>query len=218
MFVGLCAFFIAAGTVLSRPSRSYRSTKKEMARPMAQHLCVIFGPMFGGKTTLLAEMIRSVKGGKLVFKHASDQARRLGKLSGHDDALGDIEAIPIQNALQVEEYLEADTNVIYIDEAQFFELSSFVKLLDGLARTRPHVSIVVAGLDHASNGEAWPTTMGLLARATEMHQRLPDCACCGGAAHFTYFKNHATEAPRVGGSKLYEPRCAICFKRDMPAA
>src|SRR4030042_2276090 len=83
---------------------------------------VITGSMFCGKTD---EWIRRLRRATIarqkvqVFKPAIDYRFAVRKVTSH--AGNDFEAHPIEQAGEVLTHLEADTTVVAIDEAQFFD-------------------------------------------------------------------------------------------------
>src|SRR5436189_4859604 len=83
---------------------------------------VIVGSMFSGKTE---ELIRRVRRAQIarqkvqVFKPVIDARYSAGQVASHNGALHS--AVPVNGSSNIKELLEPDTNVVAIDEAQFFD-------------------------------------------------------------------------------------------------
>src|SRR5881296_2628015 len=83
---------------------------------------VICGSMFSGKTE---ELIRRVRRAQIahqkaqVFKPVIDVRYSAGQVASHNGALHT--AVPTGNSAEMEALIEPDTNVVAIDEAQFYD-------------------------------------------------------------------------------------------------
>src|SRR5512139_770527 len=83
---------------------------------------VITGSMFCGKTDELIRRLRraTIARQKVqVFKPAIDYRYAVRKVTSH--AGNDFEAHPIEQSGEIIQHLDADTTVVAIDEAQFFD-------------------------------------------------------------------------------------------------
>src|SRR5512135_2033278 len=83
---------------------------------------VVCGSMFSGKTDeLIRRMRRAVIARQKVqvFKPAIDVRYAVEKVTSHAGA--DFDAIPVEQASAIFDKLEADTTVVGVDEAQFFD-------------------------------------------------------------------------------------------------
>src|SRR5512135_1374302 len=83
---------------------------------------VICGSMFSGKTDeLIRRLRRAVIARKhvQVFKPAIDVRYAVEKVTSH--AGPDFDAIPVERAGQILDLLKVDTEVVGVDEAQFFD-------------------------------------------------------------------------------------------------
>ncbi len=115
---------------------------------------VITGPMFSGKSE---ELIRRVKrsaiaGQKIqVFKPSIDVRRGVNLVSTHDHI--NIEAYPVTSSQDIFNNLRADTDIIFIDELQFFD-DRIIDVIDKLVRM--DVKVVVACLNLDFRGEPFP--------------------------------------------------------------
>src|SRR4030042_4814568 len=104
---------------------------------------VITGSMFCGKTDELIRRLRrpTIARQKVqVFKPAIDFRYAVRKVTSH--AGDDFEAIPIEQAGELFSHLEADTTVVAIDEAQFFD-NQIIAIVQQLADQ--NLRVIVAG-------------------------------------------------------------------------
>src|SRR5438309_2245066 len=106
---------------------------------------VICGSMFSGKTE---ELIRRVRRAQIarqkvqVFKPLVDTRYSTGQVASHNGAL--YSAVPVKDSAELETLLEPDTNVVALDEAQFFD-EGIVALCRRLAHEG--IRVIIAGLD-----------------------------------------------------------------------
>lgn len=172
---------------------------------------VITGSMFCGKTEELIRRIRRAAIAKQkvqVFKPAIDVRYDEQKVTSH--AGHNFDAQPISSAEQILDYLEADTTVVAIDEAQFFD-DSIVPLTQRLADQG--IRVIVAGLDTDFRGEPFGPMPQLLAKAEKVDKLHAICMVCGEAASRTQRlvdgkpANYDDPVVIVGASELYEARC-----------
>lgn len=172
---------------------------------------VICGPMFAGKSE---ELIRRVKtlsyaDQKIIcFKPDIDNRYDPSSIASHD---GDIyRAIPVKTVQEIKDNIEIGTNVVAIDEVQFFD-QSIVELCESLASAG--VRVIVAGLDCDFRGEPFPVMANLLARAEVITKLSAACTVCGCAATRTQRLVDGKPADYndpiilVGASESYEARC-----------
>src|SRR3989338_7455072 len=95
--------------------------KRETPAIKKGSLEVICGSMFSGKSEELIRRLRRAKIARkptIVFKPIIDTRRGIEHVTSH--AGNKIEAIPVQHATQILELLPQNSEVIGIDEAQFF--------------------------------------------------------------------------------------------------
>jgi thymidine kinase len=185
-------------------------------KPSGGWIEVICGSMFSGKTEELIRRLRRAQIAKQevqVFKPAIDTRFADREVTSHNGI--QIEAIPVQNTAQISEILRADTNVVAIDEAQFFE-DEIVRLCETLADQG--LRVIVAGLDMDFRGEPFGPMPALMARSEQVHKLQAICVECGGPASRTQRliegKPAAYDDPviLVGASEVYEARCRGCHE------
>jgi thymidine kinase len=172
---------------------------------------LICGSMFSGKSE---ELIRRVKRAEIarqkvqVFKPALDKRYGEERVSSHSGASYD--AIPVQSAAELMQLVAPDTEVIAIDEVQFFDWS-ISDVCNELADRGKR--IILAGLDLDFRGEPFGPMPLLMAQAEEVEKLHAICMECGAPATRTQRlingKPAAYEDPiiLVGASEAYQARC-----------
>ena len=111
--------------------------------------------------------------------------------------------------------IEADTEVVAIDEVQFFD-KDIVEVCEYLADKG--IRVMVAGLDKDFRGESFGVMPELLTRAEFVTKLTAVCAKCGAPATRTQRlvngKPAGFEDPivMVGADESYEPRCRHCHQ------
>jgi len=172
---------------------------------------VICGSMFSGKTE---EMIRRLRRAVIarqkvqVFKPVIDNRYNISKVTSHAGV--DFEAVPISESSEIMEHMKADTTVVGIDEAQFFD-EGVVRVIEQLANK--NVRVIVTGLDMDFRGEPFGCMPELLARADKIDKLQAICMKCGEPANRTQRLVDGRPAHYddpiviVGASEMYEARC-----------
>ena len=102
----------------------------------------------------------------------------------------------------------ADTEVVGIDEGQFFD-AELPAVCAALANDGKRV--IVAGLDQDYLGKPFEPMPQLLAIAEYITKTLAICMVCGGPANHTQRLVASKERVLVGASGTYEARCRHCF-------
>lgn len=172
---------------------------------------VITGSMFCGKTDELIRRLRraTIARQKVkVFKPILDNRYAVEKVTSH--AGSDYDAIPIEKTEQIFRYLEADTTVVAIDEAQFFD-SQIIEIVQKLANRG--LRVIVAGLDTDFRGEPFGSMPAVMAMAERVDKLHAICMVCGEAASRTQRLVNGKPAHFhdpvviVGAAEMYEARC-----------
>jgi thymidine kinase len=170
---------------------------------------VICGPMFSGKTEELLRRIRRAEIAKQkvqVFKPKIDTRYHASDVVSHDAQRTG--AVPVASVKQILELLDKDTEVVAIDEAQFFD-AAIVAIVDRLAAQGRRV--IVAGLDQDYRGVPFEPMPALMAIAEYVTKLLAICVCCGNPASRTQRRSGGRERVEVGARDRYEARCRVCF-------
>jgi thymidine kinase len=172
---------------------------------------VVCGSMFSGKTDeLIRRLVRATiaKQKVQVFKPAIDVRYAVEKVTSH--AGSNYDAIPVVEAADIIKKLDADTTVVGIDEAQFFD-PGIVRAAQELASRG--VRVIVAGLDTDFRGEPFGPMPVLMSIAENVDKLHAICMVCGGEASRTQRLVNGNPARYddpvviVGASEMYEARC-----------
>jgi len=174
---------------------------------------VVAGPMFSGKSE---ELIRRVTRAMIarqrvqVFKPAIDDRYEAVAVASH--AGRTLKAAAVADAAAMRDRLDDASQVIAVDEAQFFDGALTPFLLE-LADTSRRV--IVAGLDLDFRGVPFGPMPELLAHA-EVVEKLTAICRCGKAATRTQRliggrpAHESDPVILVGAAESYEPRCRAC--------
>ncbi|MEW5961360.1 MAG: thymidine kinase [Chloroflexota bacterium] len=172
---------------------------------------LICGSMFSGKTE---ELIRRVKRAQIarqkvqVFKPALDNRYYAARVSSHSGA--QYEATVVNDASDIVALIEKDTEVIAIDEVQFFDWT-IAEHCERLANEGYRV--ILAGLDMDFRGEPFGPMPLLMAQAEAVDKLQAICMVCGAPASRTQRlidgrpANYDDPVIMVGASEVYEARC-----------
>jgi thymidine kinase len=182
----------------------------------AGNIEVITGSMFSGKTE---ELIRRVKRALFArqrvqaFKPRIDDRYDASHIVSHQSIK--LEAVAVANSESLERRVADETQVVAIDEAQFFD-AGIVDVVERLA-TRG-VRVLIAGLDQDYLGRPFHPMPELMAIAEEVTKVHAVCTVCGNAASRSQRLIAEGTTVLVGGSETYEARCRSCFEpRDVRA-
>jgi len=172
---------------------------------------VVCGSMFSGKTDELIRRLRraTIARQKVqVFKPAIDVRYAVEKVTSH--AGSDFDAIPVERAADIRSRLHADTTVIGVDEAQFFD-PEIISIVDEFAGRG--LRVIVAGLDTDFRAEPFGPMPELMARAEKVDKLQAICMVCGEPASRTQRLVNGIPARYdepvviVGAAEMYEARC-----------
>ena len=173
---------------------------------------VICGPMFSGKSE---ELIRRVTRSVIaripvqVFKPSLDDRYAVNEVVSHSSL--SVAAEPIDDSAQLLHSVEDRTQVIGIDEGQFFD-ENLVEVVDLLAAAGKQVIIAGLDLDYLRRPfEPIPTLCG---RAEYVTKALAVCHRCGGPALYTQRIVTSDDLVVLGATGAYEARCRDCYTPD----
>ena len=184
---------------------------------MTGKLAVITGSMFSGKSR---ELVREVKRAEIagsqvqVFKPSIDTRYHDNQVVSHDG--NECAAIPIENPKQLLECIEDETEVVAIDEAQFFDDRIIAVVKSLLER---NFCVIVAGLPLDFRGEPFGPMPALIALADQITHLTAVCTFekngkrCGADATKTQRiidgqpANYNDPIILVGAQEAYEARC-----------
>jgi thymidine kinase len=187
-----------------------------VARPSSGWVEVITGSMFSGKSEELIRRIRRAQIGRQkvqIFKPRIDGRYAHDHIVSHSDMKMPSQAVA--SAAQILELLDPATEVVGIDEGQFFD-ASLVQVVNDLADRG--LRVIVAGLDQDYRGRPFEPMPQLLAVAEYVDKTLAICVRCGAPANRTQRLVAATDRVIVGGAEQYEARCRHCFQPGAPGS
>ncbi|WP_219224254.1 thymidine kinase [Pedobacter antarcticus] len=169
---------------------------------------VICGSMFSGKTEELIRRLKRAEIAKLnveIFKPATDVRYDETAVVSHN--YNSIQSTPVSHSSAIL-LLRSDTQVVGIDEAQFFD-DELPEVCNKLANQG--VRVIVAGLDMDFSGKPFGPVPALMAIAELVTKVNAVCVRCGSPAVYS-FRRVASEAKILLGEKeSYEPRCRPCY-------
>lgn len=171
---------------------------------------VIAGSMFSGKSEELIRRLRRAQIARQrvqIFKPEIDGRFSEQHIVSHSEMR--IEAELVDNAEEILNKLDHRTEVLGVDEGQFFDLR-LVDVCRQLANMGKRV--IVAGLDQDYLGNPFEPMPQLLAIAEYITKTLAICVRCGNPANHTQRLVASTDRVVVGGAEAYEARCRRCFE------
>ena len=198
----------------------YNKNTKEVESMYNQYqegwLEVICGCMFAGKTEELIRRIHVLSFAKkeiIVFKPKIDDRYSETEIVSH--AGTHIPCVVIEKAKDILKYVKDSTDVVAIDEVQFFD-RDVIAVCEYLADKG--VRVMVAGLDQDFRGEPFGVIPELLTHAEFVTKLTAVCAKCGAPATRTQRLVNGKPAPfdqdvvMIGAKDHYEPRCRHCHE------
>jgi len=178
-------------------------------------LSVILGSMYSGKSTRLLELVRRADLGRRQFALVKPKVDN--RFSSTDVVSHDGSSYPchvVEASLQILEILPRNVELLFIDEAQFFD-DNLLQVVEQLALEG--VRVVVAGLDLDFQGHPFPSMVALAFSAEELTKLTAICDLCGENASRSQRVVDGKPVThgaliQVGGVESYEPRCRSCFE------
>lgn len=179
------------------------------SKPSAGWIEVIAGSMFSGKSEELIRRLRRAKIARQkvqVFKPDIDSRFSDNHIVSHSEMRH--ESANSRSAAEMLARVDADTEVVGIDEGQFFD-NELVTVANSLARRG--VRVIIAGLDQDYTGKPWEPMPQLLAIAEYITKTHAICMKCGQPANYSQRTFESEERVAVGAADKYEARCRRCF-------
>lgn len=174
---------------------------------------VVVGPMYSGKSE---ELIRRLKRAEIarqnviVFKPSIDDRYCKKNVVSHNGSK--IKAINISETQDIYKYIDDETQVVGVDEVQFFG-EEIIDIIKDLADRG--MRVIAAGLDMDFRGEPFGPTPDLMAIAEFVDKLSAICIECGNPAHRTQRLINGKPAKYsdpivlVGATESYEARCRL---------
>jgi thymidine kinase len=164
--------------------------------------------MFSGKTEeLIRRITRAVYGKQRVqvFKPRLDTRYDETQVVSHSQLK--LTSTPIERAEEIFFHLSQETQVVGIDEVQFFG-AEVVRVVEVLAARG--LRVIVAGLDQDYQGRPFEPMPQLMAIAEYVTKQLAICVVCGNPANRSQRLVESGERVVVGAAGAYEARCRKC--------
>ncbi|MEZ4410609.1 MAG: thymidine kinase [Polyangiales bacterium] len=170
---------------------------------------VVCGPMFSGKTEELIRRLRRAAIGRQkvqVFKPAIDRRYHDSRITSH--SAQSLDAVPVADVAELWGRVDDDTQVVGVDEAQFFG----VELVPAVQRLADRgARVIIAGLDQDYLGRPFEPIPQLLAVAEQITKCLAVCSHCGALGSRSYRTGGGEERVLVGAAETYEALCRKCY-------
>jgi thymidine kinase len=166
--------------------------------------------MFSGKSE---ELIRRVRRAQIARQRVQLFKPRLDDRHAGDEIVSHSEmkmpSRTVESAKDILAQLDDRTEVVAIDEGQFFD-PSLVGVVETLANRG--LRVIVAGLDQDYTGRPFDPMPQLLAIAEYVDKMLAICMRCGAPANRSQRLVGSRDRVVVGGAQHYEARCRRCFQ------
>ena len=186
-----------------------------MYRPSGHgYIEAVVGPMYSGKSEELIRRLKRAKIAKqevIVFKPCIDNRYSKEDVVSHSGI--SIRAIAINHTEEIHKYITDETQVVGIDEVQFFDEGIVAVALELADKG---IRVIAAGLDLDFKAEPFGPVPELLARAEFVDKLQAVCVKCGAPATRTQRLINKEPARYddpiilVGSTEYYEARCRKC--------
>ncbi len=174
---------------------------------------VITGSMFSGKSEELIRRLRRAQIARQkvqIFKPRFDSRYSDAEIVSHSAMRMSSENVA--NSADLLNEVEPDTEVVGIDEGQFFD-DNLPAVCNTLASRGKRV--IVAGLDQDYLGKPFEPMPQLLAIAEYITKTLAICMVCGSPANHTQRLVASSDRLLLGAQGTYEARCRACFDPNL---
>ncbi|MBP9499963.1 thymidine kinase [Acetoanaerobium noterae] len=188
-----------------------------MYRPSGHgYIEAVVGPMYSGKSEELIRRLKRAKIAKqevIVFKPCIDNRYSKEDVVSHSGI--SIRAIAINHTEEIHKYITDETQVVGIDEVQFFDEGIVAVALELADKG---IRVIAAGLDLDFKAEPFGPVPELLARAEFVDKLQAVCVKCGAPATRTQRLINKEPARYddpiilVGATESYEARCRKCHR------
>ncbi|MBA3954425.1 thymidine kinase [Candidatus Dependentiae bacterium] len=182
---------------------------------------VICGSMFSGKSEELIKRLRRAELANLklcVFKHKLDDRMTIEYIYAHSGEK--FKAIALENPYDMYLFISDETQVIALDEVQFFSNDIIAIILDLIDSGK---RVIAAGLNLDFRGVPFGCMPTLMALADSVTKLSAVCRECGKDAHYTQRLIDGKAAKfddpiiMVGAQECYQARCRDCYIIDQKA-
>lgn len=169
---------------------------------------VICGSMFSGKTEELIRRLRRAQIARLhveIFKPKTDTRYHASEVVSHDSSSIPSSPVETSDAILL---LGSNTQVVGIDEAQFFD-HGLPDVCNQLANRG--IRVIIAGLDMDFQGRPFGPMPALMSIAEDVTKVHAICVQCGAPATYSFRTVNNSNKVLLGEKESYEPRCRECF-------
>jgi thymidine kinase len=170
---------------------------------------VITGSMFSGKSEELIRRLRRAQIARQkvqIFKPVFDDRFSPAEIVSHSEMR--IQSVNIGSSAELLRQIADDTEVIGIDEGQFFDNDLPAACVELANRGK---RVLVAGLDTDYLGRPFEPMPFLMAIAEYVTKTHAICMVCGNPASHTQRLVASDERMLLGATGTYEARCRRCF-------
>lgn len=170
---------------------------------------VICGPMFSGKSEELIRRITRYQIARIpaqTFKPVIDDRYSTDEVVSHSSL--SVAAEPVEDSATLLKSVSDRTEVVGIDEAQFFD-DGLVEVVARLAASG--MKVIIAGLDLDYLGRPFEPIPTIITHAEYVTKSLAVCHRCGGAGMYTQRVIASDELVVLGAEGAYEARCRLCY-------
>lgn len=170
--------------------------------------------MFSGKSE---ELIRRITRSQIAripvqtFKPQLDVRYAESKVVSHSAM--SVGATPVNDSEALLRSLDESTEVVGIDEAQFFD-DGLVGAVDQMAEAG--IQVIIAGLDTDYLRRPFEPVPSLSQRAEVVTKMLAVCHKCGGPGMYTQRIVRSDDLVVLGAQGAYEARCRMCYDPEEP--
>ena len=177
--------------------------------PIVGWIEVVVGSMFSGKSE---ELIRRLRRAQIARQRVQIFTPSVDTRFGEDHIVSHSElripSTPVGSAAELEAAVLPETEVVGIDEGQFFD-QDLPGVCEALAARG--VRVIVAGLDQDYLGKPFEPMPQLLAIAEFITKTRAICMVCGNPANHTQRLVASSDRVLLGAQGTYEARCRRCF-------
>lgn len=170
-------------------------------------ICLFTGPMMGGKTQNLIDVIMSTpESESFVLGYTGGETRVCGMIYSRCGTSVNAQLVPTLEMDMLQEIAD-DPKIksVFIDEGQFFE--NIAKAADFLAQMGK--AVYIAALNGTYECKPWASMIDLLPLCTKIIMHTARCSKCQAPAIFSKRLTQSTELIEVGSH--YQPRCRAHF-------
>jgi thymidine kinase len=180
-------------------------------------ITLIFGPMFGGKTSalLMYERRLTIAGKKLLWiKYKNDTRYTLdNSIKSHngESTKTSTHVVLACDLNEITDDLIGMYDAVFIDEGQFFK-----NLVEFCTKRFPNKYILISGLSGDYKQEPFQNISEIIPHCDKIVHLTAVCKHCGQDAAFTIRITQEQEQEVIGAEDKYLPVCKDCLHSTCP--